>query len=67
MPSTSSVVKVGGPAPGRLGRLGEWCARHFVVVLVARLVTLLGRHAWRTPRWLDRVLPHIDAEGGGHG
>jgi RND superfamily putative drug exporter len=27
------------------------------------VMTLLGRHAWHTPRWLDRVLPHIDPEG----
>ncbi|WP_435796911.1 hypothetical protein [Streptomyces flaveolus] len=27
------------------------------------VMTLLGRHAWWTPRWLDRILPHIDAEG----
>jgi RND superfamily putative drug exporter len=26
-------------------------------------MTLLGRHAWWTTRWLDRILPHIDAEG----
>ncbi|MFF6783033.1 hypothetical protein [Streptomyces sp. NPDC012510] len=27
------------------------------------MMTLLGRHGWWTPHWLDRVLPHIDAEG----
>ncbi len=27
-------------APGRLRRLGEWCARHFVIVIVAWLVAL---------------------------
>jgi putative drug exporter of the RND superfamily len=26
--------------------------------------TWLGDRAWRLPRWLDRLLPHIDLEGG---
>ncbi|MEN3584332.1 MMPL family transporter [Streptomyces sp. ZYX-F-203] len=33
------------------------------LLLVPAVMTLLGRHAWWTPRWLDRVLPRIDAEG----
>jgi putative drug exporter of the RND superfamily len=33
------------------------------LLLVPAVMTLLGAHAWWTPRWLDRVLPHIDAEG----
>ena len=33
------------------------------LLLVPAVMTLLGRHAWWTPRWLDRVMPHIDAEG----
>ncbi|MFD5453447.1 MMPL family transporter [Streptomyces sp. NPDC127100] len=33
------------------------------LLLVPAVMTLLGRHAWWTPRWLDRILPHIDAEG----
>ncbi|MFD7702053.1 MMPL family transporter [Streptomyces caelestis] len=36
------------------------------LLLVPSVMTLLGRHAWWTPRWLDRVLPHIDAEGEGN-
>ncbi|GAA1421635.1 MMPL family transporter [Streptomyces thermospinosisporus] len=35
------------------------------LLLVPAVMTLLGRHAWWTPRWLDRILPHIDAEGTG--
>ncbi|MEU6182910.1 MMPL family transporter [Streptomyces coeruleorubidus] len=31
--------------------------------MVPAVMTLLGRHAWWAPRWLERVLPHIDAEG----
>ncbi|MEU6283994.1 MMPL family transporter [Streptomyces sp. NPDC047028] len=34
------------------------------LLLVPAVLTLLGRHAWWTPRWLDRILPHIDTEGG---
>jgi RND superfamily putative drug exporter len=34
------------------------------MVLVPALLTLLGRSAWWSPRWLDRVLPHLDVEGG---
>ncbi|MFD5138065.1 MMPL family transporter [Streptomyces sp. NPDC058378] len=34
------------------------------LLLVPAVMTLLGRAAWWTPRWLDRILPHLDAEGG---
>ncbi|MYS90999.1 MULTISPECIES: MMPL family transporter [Streptomyces] len=34
------------------------------LLMVPAVMTLLGRHAWWSPRWLERVLPHIDAEGG---
>ncbi|GAA2645801.1 MMPL family transporter [Streptomyces vastus] len=33
------------------------------LLMVPAVLTLLGRHAWWTPRWLDKVLPHIDTEG----
>ena len=33
------------------------------LLLVPAVMTLLGRTAWWTPRWLDRVLPHLDPEG----
>jgi putative drug exporter of the RND superfamily len=33
------------------------------LLMVPAVMTLMGAHAWWTPRWLDRVLPHIDAEG----
>ncbi|MFI5822123.1 MMPL family transporter [Streptomyces rishiriensis] len=33
------------------------------LLMVPAVMTLLGSHAWWTPRWLDRILPHIDAEG----
>ncbi|MFH9589853.1 MMPL family transporter [Streptomyces luteogriseus] len=33
------------------------------LLMVPAVMTLLERHAWWMPRWLDRVMPHIDAEG----
>ncbi|MFD3497801.1 MMPL family transporter [Streptomyces sp. NPDC058678] len=33
------------------------------LLMVPAVMTLLGRHAWWTPRLLDRILPHIDTEG----
>ncbi|MFF3115546.1 MMPL family transporter [Kitasatospora sp. NPDC057904] len=35
------------------------------LLLVPAVMTLLGPAAWWTPRFLDRILPHIDAEGEG--
>ncbi len=33
------------------------------LLLVPAVMTLLGRAAWWAPRWLDRLLPHLDPEG----
>ncbi len=37
----------------------------FVVrmTIVPAVLALLGKSAWWFPRWLDRVLPHLDIEG----
>ncbi|MFG2794542.1 MMPL family transporter [Streptomyces sp. NPDC048419] len=35
------------------------------LLMVPAVMTLLGKHAWWTPRWLDKILPHIDTEGSG--
>jgi RND superfamily putative drug exporter len=37
----------------------------FVVrmTIVPAVLTLVGQRAWWLPRWLDRLLPNIDAEG----
>ncbi|MCB5167631.1 MMPL family transporter [Streptomyces bambusae] len=32
------------------------------LLLVPAVMTLLGKSAWWTPRWLDRALPHVKAE-----
>jgi putative drug exporter of the RND superfamily len=31
---------------------------------VPSIMSLLGRHAWYLPRWLDRFLPQLRLEGG---
>ncbi|MCU7825483.1 MMPL family transporter [Kitasatospora sp. DSM 101779] len=33
------------------------------LLMVPAVMTLLGPHAWWTPRWLDKILPHINTEG----
>ena len=33
------------------------------LLLVPAVMTLLGARAWWMPRWLDRILPHVDPEG----
>ncbi|MEW1911374.1 MMPL family transporter [Kitasatospora sp. NPDC085895] len=33
------------------------------LLMVPAVLTLLGPHAWWTPRWLDKILPHINPEG----
>lgn len=33
------------------------------LLLVPAVLTLLGNSAWWAPRWLDRLLPHLDTEG----
>ncbi|MDQ0379913.1 MMPL family transporter [Amycolatopsis thermophila] len=37
----------------------------FVVrmTIVPAVMTLLGKHAWWLPKWLQRVLPNVDVEG----
>jgi RND superfamily putative drug exporter len=34
------------------------------MMLVPALMSILGEHAWWLPRWLDRVVPDLDLEGG---
>jgi RND superfamily putative drug exporter len=33
------------------------------LLLVPAVMTALGRHAWWCPRWLNRIMPHINPEG----
>jgi putative drug exporter of the RND superfamily len=34
------------------------------MLLAPAVLTLLGERAWGLPKWLDRMLPHVDLEGG---
>src|SRR5262249_54283171 len=34
-----------------------------VCILLPAVMLLTGRHTWWLPRWLDRLLPHLDVEG----
>ena len=34
-----------------------------LMILVPAVMTLLGRHAWWMPRWLEPVLPNLRLEG----
>ncbi len=33
------------------------------MIFIPALLSLLGESAWWLPRWLDRLLPHLDSEG----
>ena len=33
------------------------------MTIVPAVLALVGEWAWRLPRWLDRILPHVDIEG----
>ncbi|MFB2580026.1 MMPL family transporter [Herbiconiux sp. P15] len=33
------------------------------LVLMPALLSLLGTSAWWLPKWLDRIIPHVDTEG----
>jgi len=36
-----------------------------VITLAPATIALMGEAAWWLPKWLDRLLPHMDIEGGG--
>jgi RND superfamily putative drug exporter len=36
------------------------------MILVPAIMSLLGRHAWWIPKWLDRITPNLDIEGTTH-
>ncbi|WP_292699545.1 MMPL family transporter [Microbacterium sp. 69-10] len=33
------------------------------MTLIPAVMAILGERAWRIPRWLERILPHVDIEG----
>lgn len=36
------------------------------MILVPAVMSLLGKHAWSIPGWLDRITPNLDIEGSEH-
>jgi RND superfamily putative drug exporter len=36
------------------------------MILVPAVMSLLGKHAWWMPKWLDRITPNLDIEGSEH-
>ncbi|MFG2894830.1 MMPL family transporter [Streptomyces sp. NPDC048248] len=65
----SSPTPPGGArSPGRLGRLGEWCARHCVVVIALWLAALVGlqvlQHAYGGGYSDNFTLPGTQSEKG---
>jgi RND superfamily putative drug exporter len=33
------------------------------MTLIPALMSVMDRHAWWIPRWLDRIVPNVDIEG----
>jgi putative drug exporter of the RND superfamily len=58
---TDSIVKMLGVGLATAIAIDVTVVR---MLLAPAVLTLLGDRAWRLPRWLDRLLPHIDLEGG---
>jgi uncharacterized membrane protein YdfJ with MMPL/SSD domain len=36
------------------------------MILVPSVMTLLGKHAWWIPAWLDKITPNFELEGPAH-
>lgn len=34
------------------------------IILVPAVMTMLGRHAWWIPGWLDKITPNFELKGG---
>ncbi len=58
--STSPVVKMLALGLGASILIDASVIR---LVIVPATMFLLGRYNWWTPRWLDKILPHLDPEG----
>jgi uncharacterized membrane protein YdfJ with MMPL/SSD domain len=62
-----SFVLNGDPTVKQFGvglSVGVALAAASVLVFAPAVLVLAGNGRWWVPRWLDRVLPHIDVEGG---
>lgn len=60
VPSTDPMIKMMGFALAVGVALDAFVVR---MAVIPALLALLGRSAWRLPRWIDRVLPDVDIEG----
>ncbi len=61
-----SFVLNGDPTVKQFGvglALAVLLAASMALVLTPALMALMGHHTWRMPRFLERVLPHLDVEG----
>src|SRR3954447_4157666 len=60
MLSSDSIIKSMGFALAVGVLLDAFVVR---MTLVPAVMSLMGRHAWTLPQWLDRVVPNLDVEG----
>ena len=61
IPATNSTIKLFGIALASAVIIDAFLVR---LILVPSVMSLLGRHNWWIPAWLDNRLPHFDVEGG---
>jgi len=61
VPSTNPMVKLFGIALASAVLIDAFIVR---LVLVPSLMSILGRHNWWLPGWLDRLLPTVRIEPG---
>jgi len=61
IPSSNVTLKMFGVGLASAVLLDATLVR---MVLVPSTMSLLGKANWWLPRWLDRILPHLDLEGG---
>jgi putative drug exporter of the RND superfamily len=65
----ASFIINGDPTVKQFG-VGLACAiliaGSMVCLLLPAVMLLMGQRTWWLPRWLDRILPRIDVEGGPH-
>jgi RND superfamily putative drug exporter len=61
IPSSNITLKMFGVGLASAVLLDATLVR---MVLVPSTMSLLGKANWWLPRWLDRILPHLDLEGG---
>lgn len=61
VPAIDSTIKLFGVSLASAVIVDAFIVR---MVLVPSVMSILGKHNWYLPRWLDRILPKLDIEGG---